>query len=83
MMKGAIEEALRLGAADRRVPRQSCSPNHACPRWGNGLLHTLGSLWAYDGGFGTLWNHFAITLESLRVCESPFSKNTHFPYRFQ
>ena len=27
----------------------------------------LGSLWAYDGGFGTLWNHFAITLESLRA----------------
>ena len=77
-----IKEALRCGAADLSAPRQSCSPNHACPRWGNGSLRTLGSLWASDGGFGTLCNHFAVTLEPLRVCESPFSKSTHLPHRF-
>ena len=62
-----IAEALRLGAADRKVPRQSCSPNHACPRWGNCLqnfrracksmistIFTLGSLLVYEDDFGAI-----------------------------
>ena len=60
---------------------------HIFPLYFNDLINpcwvTLGSLWPYEGDFGTLWNHFAITLESLWVCQSPFSKNNHFPNRFE
>ena len=55
-----IAEALRFGAADRRVPRQSCSPNHACPLWGNGLQN---------------WFRFAIPAEALRGLEAVTDKS--------
>ena len=41
-----------------------------------------GSLWVSVGDFGSLDGHFAIIVESLWVYEGPFSKTTHFPYRF-
>ncbi len=44
---------------------------------------SLGSVWVSVGDFGSLDDHFAMTVESLWVYEGPFSKNTHFPYRFE
>ena len=35
------------------------------------------------GDFGSLDGHFAIIVEPLWVYEGTFSKNIHFPYRFQ
>ena len=44
---------------------------------------TLKSLLAYEGDVGSVWHHFAITVESLLVYKGPFSKNIRFPNRFQ
>ena len=43
-----------------------------------------GSLWDDSGvTLGSLWGHFGTTLGPLWVYGGPFSKNTHFPHRFQ
>ena len=39
-------------------------------------LRTLGSIWAYESGFGAPCNRMATTLKSLWICDRPFSKNT-------
>ena len=44
---------------------------------------SLGSVWVSVGDFGSLDGHFAMIVESLCVYEGPFSKNTHFPFRFE
>ena len=44
---------------------------------------SLGSAWVSVGDFVSLDGHFAIIVESLWLYEGPFSKNIHFPYRFQ
>ena len=44
---------------------------------------TLGSVWVSVGDFGSVVGYFAMIVESLWVYEGPFSKNTHFPNRFE
>ena len=44
---------------------------------------SLGSVWVSVGEFGSLDGHFAMIVKSLWVYEGPFSKNIHFPYKFQ
>ena len=41
------------------------------------------SLFAYEGDVGSVWHHFAITVESLWVYKGPLSKNTHVPQKCQ
>ena len=43
---------------------------------------TLEALCVYEGGFGSLYDHFGIIVESRRVYEGRFSKNMHSPHRF-
>ena len=49
--------------------------------WGHFRI-SLGSVWVSVGDFGSLDGHFAMIVEPLWVYEGPFSKSTHFPYRF-
>ena len=42
----------------------------------------MGSVWVFVGDFVSLDVHFAIIVESLRVCKGPFPKTFIFPTDF-
>ena len=51
------------------------------PCWGHFGI-SLGSVWVSMGDFGSVVGDSAMIVESVWVCEGPFSKNTHFSNRF-
>ena len=63
--------------------RQECEERSEPDHFGVIFGVTLGSVWVSVGDFGSLDSHFTIIVESHWVYKGPFSKNIHFPNRFQ